>query len=345
MKGVKQILKDLKIDETYTRPIKKYKFDKVKQNTYPEEDYNYMVDTLALPTTKDGYKYLLTIVDLWSDEVEFQQLKSLTAKETLNAFKTIIKRKHLNLPKGSICSDNGVEFKSVFHQFLKDNNIRHKLSLPYRHKQNANVESLNNALGRILMNYLTNMELKTKKPYNEWTDIIDIIRTKLNEIRKRPNGDPFSLEPLPYSVLKPKYKIGDIVLHKLEKPHNALGQKETTDRFRHGDLRYSVNDKLKIVKVLNYPNNIRYVLNTMPNVSYAEAELKSANVDEEFFAVKSIIGQKVYKGKTYYLIWWKRYKKSQSTWEPAEQLIEDGSLDEIKQFIQNEKEKKKKKKN
>lgn len=335
------LMEELDIDETYTKPLRKYKFDTVKQNTYPEQNYNYMIDTMVLPKTKEGYKHLLTMVDLWSNECDFEPLKSLTAEETLEAFKKIVKRPYLKLPEASIRSDNGVEFKGNFAKFLKNNNILQRVALPYRHKQLANVESLNNTLSRILMTYLTNKELKTQKPYHEWTDILPTVRIKLNEIRKRENGDPYSLEHLPYTQKEPKFNIGDVVIRKSEYPINALGHMEDTMNFRNGDIRYDIQNKLKIIKVLNYPNNIRYILNGFPNVSYAEAELMGTNTNEEYHKIKAIINHKVYKGQSQYLIWWKGELKAQATWEPASQLIEDGLKEEILNYHKDLKKKKK----
>ena len=46
---VDELMKKLNIDETYTKAPPKYKFDKVKQNTFPMQDYNFMMDTMELP--------------------------------------------------------------------------------------------------------------------------------------------------------------------------------------------------------------------------------------------------------------------------------------------------------
>lgn len=339
---VKELMKKLDIDETYTKAPTKYKFDKVKQNTFPQQDYNFMMDTMELPKTKMGYKHLLTVVDLWSDEVDFEPLFSLTAKETLEAFKKIIKRQHLNLPKGSIRSDNGGEFKGEFDKFLKDKKILHRFSLEYRHKQNANVENLNGMLGRILMTYLTNKEIKIDKPYNEWTDILPIVRKELNKMRKKPDGDPFNLDPIPFNKIEPKYKVGDIVIHKYEKPHNALGYQEH-GRFRKGDLRFNIKVPAKVLKVLNYPNNNRYILSGLPNVSYAEAELKPSNKSEELFEVNRIIDKKKIKNVVYYKVWFLKELKKNAVWLKETQLREDG-LDDYILWYENQVKKDAKKK-
>lgn len=330
MNKINKLMKELNINEEYTKPLKKYKYDTVKQNTFPKQDYNFMIDTLYLPETKEGYKYLLTLVDLWSDECDFEPMIAVSSKEALEAFKTIIKRKHLNMPKASIRSDNGVEFKSVFHKFLEDNKIRHRISLPYRHKQNANVENLNSLLGRVLMTYLQNQEMKTKKVYKEWTDILPQLRIKLNEIRKKPDGDPFNLDYIPYNQNESKYKIGDIVIVKYEKPHDALGYKENNAMWRKGDTRWNLKDHRKIIKILNYPNNNRYILAGLENVSFVEAELKLSTEQNELREVKKIINHTSKGGVKYYRIWFKGQLKKSSLWYKEKDLPD--LKDEIKEY-------------
>ena len=109
-------------------------------------------------------------------------------------------------------------------------------------------------------------------------------------------------------------------------------------------MRFDPDEKLKIIKILNYPNNNRYILNTLPNVSYAAEELLLANVSDEYRIVKKIIGQKVYKGYTYYLVWWRNELKSQATWEPIDRLLEDGIGEYIQEYHKEKREADKKKK-
>jgi len=148
------IFKKLKIDDSLTKNIV-YKFPKVKDYVFPKKGYNYQADVLMLPTTKEGYKYLLTMVDLWSNYVDFEPTKDKKASTMLNAMKEIFKRDYLNKPKASIKTDNGTEFKDQFTKYLHDNNILHLTTLPDRHKQLGNVENLNKLVGKILMTYLT----------------------------------------------------------------------------------------------------------------------------------------------------------------------------------------------
>jgi hypothetical protein len=327
------LLKKLNIDETFTQKPKKDKFDKIKENTFPVGGYNYMSDLLELPQTKQGFKYLLVVVDLWNNNFDIEPIQSKSASDTLEAFKTIIKRQYTKLPKASVRTDNGNEFKGSFKAFLNDNNILHRVALPYRHKQLANVESLNAILGRLFMTYLTNKELQIKKPYHEWTDIVGIVRKELNDARYSPDDEnPFNTKPIPYNIDEPKFKKGDIVYKKLEVPKNIYGKVEADRKFRKGDLRFDPDEKLKITKVLNYPRNNRYVLNTYPNVSYSENELKPADKNEEYFLVKEIIDKKKIRGKTFYLVWFKRELKKNSSWISEENLLQDGLEDYIDDY-------------
>ena len=116
-------------------------------------------------------------------------------------------------------------------------------------------------------------------------------------------------------------------------------------KFRQGDNRYETNKPTKILQVLAYssPNPWRYILNGLPNVSYAEAELLPAsNETEEKFIVRKIIGKKL-KKIIYYLVWWKKKLKKDSTYEPKTKLVEDGLVEYIKEYEDDCKEKRKKK--
>jgi hypothetical protein len=73
----------------------------------------------------------------------------------------------------------------------------------------------------------------------------------------------------------PKYKVGDLVTYRLSKNQNALKQqiKGNNESNRAGDMLYSLQPK-KIKNILFYPKNIRYMLEDLPQVSFAESELQ-----------------------------------------------------------------------
>lgn len=322
-----ELIKKLNIDETYTKPLKKVKkFNKVKDNIPLKQDYNFMADLLMLPTTKKGNRYILSVVDLATNEFDIEPLKNKEADTVLKAFKEMFKRPFIKEPYASVRTDDGTEFKGDFAKYLYDKSILHRVAFPDRHKQLGNVEALNKQLGRLFNGYMNAKEEETGKTYKEWDEVVKLVRTELNKIRKIPEQDIYTHIYKTPEYVKPKFKVGDIVYKRLEAPNNALGNKQNTKNFREGDYRW---DKVprKIVQVLPYPPpvNVRYLLDNLPNVSYTEEELMVAPKTEkqEKFVVKEIIGKKKIKNKVHYLVWWKGYKKTESTWEPASELKKD----------------------
>lgn len=333
---MKALLNKLNIDETFTkqRPIKQPVYNKFKNNLPLKEDYNFMADLIELPETKKKFKYLLTVVDLASDEFDIEPLRSKMPAEVLEGFKNMIKRKHIKLPYASIRTDNGNEFKGSFNKYLTDNGVLHKKNLPNRHKQMANVEALNKQVVRILFGYMNGKEKQLKRSYNEWTDIINIVRNDLNEYRKKTYDNPLPESTFDLGeVGEAKFRLGDVVHYRLDWAENALGNKQPTPNFRVGDYRYSaVPKKIVNVSIFNDAPYYRYILDGMPNVSYSKYELILSNENDSKFQVKKLIDKKRIRGRIHYLVWWKGKKKSESTWEPETNLIEDGLEDEINEF-------------
>ena len=332
MDALRQKLNISKLQRELTGNIHKPKFfDNVKENTLLVKNYNFMADLLFLPTTKQGFKYCFVIVDLATDEFDIEPLKNKTPSDVMKAMNTINKRGIIKLQKEhgqSLRTDSGTEFQGVFHKYLYDNSILHRIGQPNRHIQMANVERLNGTLGWLFNDYMNSKELETGDIYREWTDIIKIVRTDVNNIRrKKLPADIYKYHYPEWNgeLVKPKYKIGDLVYVVLETPQDTMGNK-LSGGFRNGDYKWT-REPHKITKVFYYHGRpyYRYAVNTFDGVSYQEAELKPATGHKnELFKVKQIIGRKVEKKIVYYLVWWKGYKKNESTWESEKNLIEDG---------------------
>jgi hypothetical protein len=311
-----KILQELKINETYTKPPKiKKEFSKVKDNIPLKADFNFMADILELPQTKKGFQYLLVVVDLATDEFDIEQLKTKESKTVLKAMLKMFKRKHIKKPYASIRTDGGPEFQDEFAKYCYENSILHKVGISGRHQQMANVERLNRELGRLFNGYMNAVEEETGRTFREWVEIVPKVREMLNEYRKKPEGDPFTdIYEAPDVSIQPKYKEGDIVYRISEKPLDALGRKQPTQNFRAGDYRWDITPR-KIVKVVRYSGKvpIRYILENLSNVAYAENELKPAKEKEAMYQVQSVKAKRTVNGVKELLIKWKGYKKP--TWE------------------------------
>ena len=276
---MKAILNHFGIDEKFTAPVQKPKFyNKIKDNIPLIQNFNQMCDILYLPETKEKFKYLLVVVDLASELFDIQPLRGKTSEETLQALEKIYKRGILKPPKGSMSSDNGSEFKGVFHKYLYDKNIFHKMGIPYRHQQSSMVENLNKQLARIFMGYLNKKELQSKQSYHEWTDILDEVRKKLNFYRRNENI-PKDITTYEYPVFNPS-----------NKPIKPIKDKNKTDNI---DIAFGYKPILK--KKEKFKSKLNPILEEPekePEINN-EGENESENEDN-FEEPKFKVGDRVY---------------------------------------------------
>jgi hypothetical protein len=328
-------LMKLDIDEFFTKDDKKQKYNKFINSIVPEEDFNFQADLIEMPTTSEGYKWILTVVDLATNEFDLEPMKNKESVSTVKAFQAIMKRKILGYPDVSIKTDGGTEFKGAFRTFIHGKKIMLKTAMPYRKQQMGPVEGLNKTVTRILMNYLNSKSQELNKEYHNWTDILPQLREEVNQYRKRDLDQVKKYQGEHYfNPTEPStYNIGDFVHFKMNRPTDIQGRTLNDGKFRAGDRRYSIESR-EIVDILNYNDDpyYRYKLKDMPHVSYSEYELKPSQQKDNYYVVKKIIGKKTEKKIKYYLIHWKGQLKKKATWEKASDLIEDGLEDEIKEF-------------
>jgi hypothetical protein len=302
MSKFKGILDDLGINEKFKKRIQKPdSFNHVKDNVPLVEDWNMMADLLFLPTAKFGFKYLFCIVDLATDEFDIEPIKSKEPDTVLKAMQKCFARDYVSEPEYTLKTDGGNEFKGVFHKWLYDENILHKVAPPHRHSSMGNVESLNRQLGRLFNGYMNKMEEKTGKRYNNWTDVVNTVRVKLNAARKKTLPDNINEYEYPvqedlkevkvsikskkattivkrYEQIKPKYKVGCYVCRYLDQPKNALGKNQNTAQRREGDYNWDKKPRqvTNIITMGGQGALYRYVLDGLPGVSYTERQLKPA---------------------------------------------------------------------
>jgi hypothetical protein len=351
-KSFSDLLKSFKADTPLTKSAPKEKvFTKIKNNIPMHANWNQMADILYLPVeTKKGYKYGLVVVDLATNKFDIEPLKTKDAVAVLNALQTMYTRNYVKVPYASLQTDSGKEFAGVFHKWLYNENVDHKVTLPNRHSQMSSVESLNKQLGTLIMGYLNSLEEESGKTETDWVSLLPKIRKELNEYReidlkkvKYPN-DQVYFDPPP--KVEPKFKVGDIVYQKLDWPEDALGHKQPTPNFRAGDYRFSRVPK-KIVEVFNMPDQpwFRYQLEGMKNVSYTEAQLRLSDEKEKEtkYVVKAIIDTRMKNKKREFLVHWKGSKKGEATYEPETTLREDGVGPIIDEFLKNKNKKQTKK--
>ncbi len=258
-KTLKSIIQNLGIDlKPHQQVVKSKAFNKVKDIVNLTPGFNYMSDLLFLPTASYGYKYLLVLVDLASNKFDIQEIKDKESNTVLKSMQKIFERGILKKPEYSLKTDSGSEFKGVFHKWLYDESILHRVSPQGYHQGLANVENLNKQLGRIIMTWLSDKEQKKGKVSKNWLPLVPIIRKELNEARDITDTLPKDMSKYIYpqpddsivvginkngnEIHKPiesKFREGDEVYYYLTHPIDSMGKKQNTPQRRQGDINWS----------------------------------------------------------------------------------------------------------
>lgn len=99
---------------------------------------------------------LINIIDYFTKYAYVRLFRGLSvnsekALDSLKEFIDLIGEKEIE----NVYTDNGAEFKSVFHQYLNDNNINHIYTDPYDKKQTSPIESLNRTVRLMFEKYIS----------------------------------------------------------------------------------------------------------------------------------------------------------------------------------------------
>ena len=94
------------------------------------------------------------ILDIATRQFDCEKLKNKDSTTVLKAFKKICdKSDYLTIPKYSLITDSGTEFKGEFKKFFHDNNILLRVAIAGRHRQNIVAESAIRLISFLLINY------------------------------------------------------------------------------------------------------------------------------------------------------------------------------------------------
>jgi hypothetical protein len=301
--SLKPIYSLLNIDNKLTKKrIRTKEYNSFSDNYRREANCNFMLDLLFLPTAKYGMKFLLVCLDIATRKFDIEPIKDKTSTIVLKAFKKMIKRQYISLPKYSVITDGGSEFKGLFQDFMYDESIFHKTTVRGRHKQLALIDNLIGQLSKIFNDYMNMKEVETGKVYKNWTEIIPIVRLELNKIRevKLPSKNEFDdrfvndirevkkviynkktgdkIETIEKEFIRPKYKVGQLVYVLLDHPKNALGKNQSSGQFRMGDVRIT-SERHEITEIVYMNGNKgpvhRYIVDGFRHVSFTESELRT----------------------------------------------------------------------
>lgn len=288
------------------KPIKrKFERRKVVSNGI---DNIWGCDLVDMGKLNDGeYKYILTVIDIFSKYAWAVPLKNKTGSNVLNAFKSIIdksKRKPLK-----IWVDSGSEFyNQTFLKYLDDNNIG--IYSVYNEGHNPVIERFNRTLKTEMWRRFT--EEQTERWAGMITDLLEWYNNKIHSTIKmtpkeasKKKNEPELLEleqdNKPIKKQKPKFKIGDKVrISKLKK---------------HFEKGYTPNWTVEIFTVSN-------VLNTNPITykvkDYEENEIKGSFYSEELQKTKTddiyLVEKVLRKKKNKIFVKWLGFDNKYNSW-------------------------------
>ena len=121
------------------------------------------------PTASNGHEFILVAIDYFTKWVEVASYKVLNSKKVAQFIQTNIICKY-GVPH-EIISDNGQHFKGETEKLLRQFNIQHHKSSPYRPQTNGAIEAANKNIGQILKKSIKNYKVWQRKLLNSFRPI------------------------------------------------------------------------------------------------------------------------------------------------------------------------------
>ena len=281
-----------------------------------------LLDMQEYSKLNEGYRYLLTVIDVFSKRAWVEKLRSKNKTNVADAMKKIV---ILNNPT-KLMTDEGTEFKNnLFSALMKKHNINHFFA------KNKDVKcSVVERFNKTLKDHLT--KYTTYKGTRRYADIIhdflegyhkakhrsigmapeEVTEDNSKKVFKKLYGYDSKREYL-RNFVKAKLNIGDNVRKKY-----SLGALEK------GYLPKWTDETFKVFKALNGKNRPYYkIKNTEGNTEskrFYPEEIQKVN--PLLYRVEKIIRNRRKNGVKEYFVKWTNYPESENSWIPASNLTE-----------------------
>lgn len=284
-----------------------------------------LVDMSSFAPQNDGYRFLLTFIDVFSKQAYAIPLKSKAAPEIVRAFRKIF---DLFIPR-QLQTDRGLEFKNkTVTDFMKSHNVNMYFSFNQDVKA-AVAERFNRTLKSKMFRYFTHSGSR------RYLEVLDNLLQSYNHsyhrsIRMRPvdvkNADPRQIFKNLYgyatqrdmllanSLEKPKFSVGDTVRLRY---HVEPFSKGYYPNF--SDQTFTVSTVVNAVprlmyKVTDFEGKI------FPRKLYAEDMLKVSNNPR--YRIEKIIKRRKTRNGDQVYVKFLNYPESANQWLPAS-AVED----------------------
>ena len=310
----------LKKQDTYTlhKPVRiHFKRNRVLVGGFDEQWEADLVIMDSLSKQNNGYKYLLTVIDVLSKYSWVEPIKTKTGESLVQAFGKIIKK---GRKPEKLHTDKGTEFTNrMFQKFLKENNIR--FFTTHNETKASIVERFNRTLKGKMWKYFT------AKNTVKYIDIIQKLVKSYNHSRHRSIGmkptdvnkdnEGFVWQKLygeePHKSIYYKFNIGDQV--RISKARRT---------FKKGYLPNWTEEVFTVTKrVPRRPPIYRIAdhdSDEVEGVFYEEELQKVTKTQDDFYRVEKVIRSRMRNKRKEYFVKWFGYPEKFNSWVPAENV-------------------------
>ena len=318
---VKEIEKELAEQDTYTRHKEGKKVTEYNPFFVYKTDEMWQIDIMYLPennSSKNGYKYLLCVLDVFSRKLFIRCMKRKNQETVIKNFDSI--HKEIGNTPEKLVADKGLEFTAeAFQNYCTFFGIR--LIFTYNETKAAHVERAQRSFQNILYRMLE--EHQSHNFYKYLKDTLQIYNNRKNRITGYSPNFAYLRKnnSLVLANLENKYRKS---LDKKQKPKFKNGDpvrvKEIKGRFSRGYHPYFSEEVFKIKKVLTNLPQVRYVLTDFSGKeeikgSFYQKEITLSKISS--FKIEKIIKKQRKRGRLQYLVKWKGYPDSQNSWVDA----------------------------
>lgn len=140
---------------------------------YPNQMWGIdLIDMNEYIKSNRGWRYIMTVVDIFSRKVFLNKMKLKEAMNTRNTFNDIINR--LDVTPKYLLSDNGNEWLGEFGEYCKEKDIKQLFTRSYSPEANGVVERMNKEIRKIIKAFFI------RNGNQVWYDILDKVADNKN---------------------------------------------------------------------------------------------------------------------------------------------------------------------